>query len=219
MKYFIALCYVGLVAEMAFSQKQYSFGEDLEVYWDDKKLTLPFAGGLNAAQLQSMDIDGNGDEELVIWDINSGNIKVFQLRDNEYFHLPEWSYYFPADIMGFLILADYDGDGKRDLFTGSAFGIKAYQNVSQQGELAWKEAQNFLRLENGSNLTANLLDIPLIQDMDGDGDLDILTFNFASGDYLEYYQNTSLERKGERDIDGFASAGSGGEILNFVAVV
>lgn len=94
------------------------------------------------------------------------------------------------------------------MFTGSPFGIKAYRNVSNQGSTipTWEVAQNFLRLENGSNLTTNILDIPLIEDLDNDGDLDVLTFNFASGDFLEYYQNTSMERKGTADIDQFKAS-------------
>src|SRR5690606_33721860 len=70
----------------------------------------------------------------------------------------------------------------------------------------WEVAQEYLKLDNESNLQTNNLDIPAIMDIDGDLDLDIVTFNFASGDFLEYYQNTSVERNGIPDIDGFASA-------------
>ncbi len=106
--------------------------------------------------------------------------------------------------MGFLILADFDRDGKKDLFTSTALGVKAYRNTSSGSQISWTIAQNFLRLEGANNIPANNLDTPLLQDLDGDGDLDLLLFNFAVGDYLEYYRNTSIERKGSPDIDGFA---------------
>src|SRR5690606_33290681 len=67
-------------------------------------------------------------------------------------------------------------------------------------------AQDYLRLDNRSNLQMNTLDVPAIVDLDGAGDLDIVTFNFASGDFLEFFKNTSVERKGMPDVDGFASA-------------
>ncbi|MEX2511702.1 MAG: T9SS type A sorting domain-containing protein [Cyclobacteriaceae bacterium] len=207
MKYLIILFFTLLTTELLYGQKTYQFGNDIEV-WTGEKLSMPFAGGLNAAQIQKMDVTGNGLEELVIWDINAGSLKIFQQGDDEFLHLPDATFHFPNDISGFLILEDYDGDGKKDLFTGSPFGIKAYKNISPTGSKfpEWETAQDFLRLENGANLTANPLDIPLIQDLDGDGDLDILTFNFATGDYLEFYKNTSQERKEENDIDGFSPA-------------
>ncbi|WP_439483573.1 T9SS type A sorting domain-containing protein [Cyclobacterium plantarum] len=175
---------------------------------EGRELSMPFAGGINAAQVKEFDLDGDGIEELVVWDINAGMIRAFKKTGGQFTNIPEAAFYFPDDVNAFLLLKDFDGDGRKDLFTGSPFGIKVYKNNTGTGEVfpAWEVAQDFLRLDNGANLTSNILDIPLIEDLDGDGDLDVLTFNFASGDYLEYYQNTSIERKSQADVDGFASA-------------
>ncbi|MBD8487997.1 T9SS type A sorting domain-containing protein [Echinicola sp. CAU 1574] len=190
----------------SFAQKAYQYQEKT-ISQNEQVLPMPFAGGINSAQVQSMDLNGNGVEELVIWDINSRSIKVFEQNSGQYHELPYMHHFFPADVSGFLVLADFDGDGKKDLFTSTAFGIKAYKNMSDNGDSTptWEVAETFLKLENGTNFQANNLDVPAIQDIDGDGDLDIVTFNFASGDYLEFYKNTSVERTGTANIDGFAS--------------
>lgn len=198
-----------LFTSLVRAQNNFEFGTNITVLDDSgSALPMPFAGGINAAQIQKFDSNGNGTEELVIWDINAGNIQLYEKNGTTYNFLPGGAYYFPSDVNSFLVLIDFDGDGKKDLFTGSPFGIKAYRNITSPGNTlpVWEVAQNFLRLENGSNLTANILDIPLIEDIDKDGDLDILTFNFTSGDFLEYYQNTSMERKGSPDIDQFAAS-------------
>ncbi|WP_209332628.1 T9SS type A sorting domain-containing protein [Lunatimonas salinarum] len=200
--FFLALMWPSLSQ----AQKTYRLVSIGEVEPNGSQYSMPFAGGINAAQFQTLDTNGDGQEEYVVWDINARMVSVFREDNGTFTHLPELAYAFPSDISGFMVLADYDGDGRKDLFTGSPFGIKAYRNTTTPSRIQWEEAQPFLRLENGSNVTANSLDIPLILDLDGDGDLDILTFNFATGDYLEFYRNTSMERKGVADIDGFAGA-------------
>jgi hypothetical protein len=189
-----------------FGQNTFTITQNYEVKHHGTVLPIPFAGGINAALFQEMDVDGDGIEELIVWDINARQINAYKPSGDSFIHLPLASFAFPDDISGFMILADFDGDGKKDLFTSSPFGIKVYRNTTTQGSktLQWTVASNFLRLDNGSNVQANILDVPLITDLDGDGDLDIVTFNFASGDYLEFYRNTSVERKGRADIDGFA---------------
>ena len=167
-------------------------------------LTNGFSLGINSAQIQTMDLTGDGKEEWVVWDINSRQLQVFEKKGEQFLVRPELSYFFPTDVSGFLVLADFDRDGKKDLFTSTALGVKAYRNTSSGSQISWTLAQNFLRLEGANNIPANNLDTPLLQDLDGDGDLDLLLFNFAVGDYLEYYRNTSIERKGSSDIDGFA---------------
>ncbi|MDO9552076.1 T9SS type A sorting domain-containing protein [Rhodonellum sp.] len=205
MKHFLVLIFL-ILTTFAFSQTAFELDQQVKVTVAGKSLLMPFAGGINASQFQEMDVDNDGVEELIAWDINTRRVSVFKIVEDEITFLPEMSYYFPSDVNGFLVLADFDGDGKKDLFTSSTLGIKAYRNSTPtNGKFpVWESAQNFLRLDNGSNLQANNLDIPIIMDLDGDGDLDIATFNFASGDFLEFYLNTSVERKGVADIDGFA---------------
>ncbi len=193
-----------LITFRSFPQEVYSITDFPQVEVFGNQLAAPFSGGINSAQIQTMDVDGDQVEEWVIWDINSRQLQVYKKQGDTFIHLPELSYYFPPDITGFLKLTDFDKDGKKDLFTSTPLGIKAYKNTSTGANISWTVAQNFLRIDNSGNIQANNLDTPLIKDLDNDGDLDLVIFNFASGDYLEFYENTSIDRKGIPDVDGFA---------------
>ncbi|PRY86260.1 T9SS type A sorting domain-containing protein [Mongoliibacter ruber] len=205
MRYLVSVSFL-FFSLLSFGQQNFTFDQSIPVSTSEGQVSMPFTPGINAAQFQEMDTNGDGKDELVVWDINSRRILVFAFDGEQFNFLPGMGLYFPSDVNGFLVLADFDGDGRKDLFTSSPFGIKAYKNITPAGSAIpqWEVAQNFLRLDNGSNVTANNLDTPLFIDIDGDGDLDILTFNFASGDYVEFFRNTSMERKGMPDIDGFA---------------
>jgi len=188
----------------ALAQKIVELDQRKSIRVNEQVLSNGFSLGINSAQIQTIDLTGDGKEEWVVWDINSRQLQVFEKVGEQFRIRPELSYFFPSDVSGFLVLADYDRDGRKDLFTSTALGVKAYRNNSSGSQISWALAQNFLRLEGANNISANNLDTPLLQDLDGDGDLDLLLFNFAVGDYLEYYRNTSVERKGIPDIDGFA---------------
>uniref|UniRef100_UPI004047E66D T9SS type A sorting domain-containing protein n=1 Tax=Algoriphagus sp. TaxID=1872435 RepID=UPI004047E66D len=192
------------IATPLLGQKVVELDQGKTIRLKGQVLSNGFSLGINSAQIQTIDLTGDGKEEWVVWDINSRQLQVFEKKGEQFLIRPELSYFFPTDVSGFFVLADFDRDGKKDLFTSTALGIKAYRNTSSGSQISWTIAQNFLRLEGANNIPANNLDTPLLQDLDGDGDLDLLLFNFAVGDYLEYYRNTSIERKGSPDIDGFA---------------
>lgn len=193
-----------LSASPAFAQAVFELDQSKIVRVNGQDIPVGFSQGINSAQIQTLDLTGDGAEEWVVWDINSRQFQVFEKKGESFSLRPELSYLFPTDISGFLIFADFDRDGKKDLFTSTALGIRAYRNTSSGTQISWTIAQNFLRLEGANNIPANNLDTPLLQDIDEDGDLDLVIFNFAVGDFLEFYRNTSVERKGTPDIDSFA---------------
>jgi hypothetical protein len=47
-----------------------------------------------------------------------------------YKHAPQYSAYFPEDLTGWVLLRDFNGDGKADIFTADGGGVKVYLNTS-----------------------------------------------------------------------------------------
>lgn len=173
---------------------------------DDKALAMPWCGGLNACQFGSMDLDFDGKKDIVAFDRHGNRLLCF-LNCGEAGEIRyEWSESharcFPK-INDWCIFADYDGDGREDIFTYSKgwAGIKVYRNTSTD-TLAFQLVKSpYLTSFQGGgevNLLATDADYPAIVDLDGDGDLDILSF-WALGTFIEKHVNMSVERFGTRD--------------------
>ncbi|MCV9388103.1 T9SS type A sorting domain-containing protein [Reichenbachiella ulvae] len=164
------------------------------VYGSDQLLQYPFAGGLNSGQYQAMDLDGNGDEDLVIFDRSAERITCFENQSDHYEYQPAFEALFPSGLKNWIVLADYNCDGLMDLFASAQLGIKVYENIGEPGSPAWDlVADPLLTLSGGSeiNVFLNATDIPSIVDLDGDDDLDILVFNFSTGTDIEFHRNVT----------------------------
>ncbi len=176
-------------------------------------LTMAWAGGLNAAHYNTMDLNGDAKDDLVIFDRMAGKLFTFLNQDNKYIYTPEYEAFFPDDITNWLLLRDFNCDGKKDIFTGNIFGIKVFTNTTTAGEnLSWKPfsfatgfsgSKSEVLLTKGFSGRINLQlqpdDLPAISDADGDGDLDIFNVRFIGQGTVEYHQNFSMERYGTCD--------------------
>jgi hypothetical protein len=160
---------------------------------------MPWAGGLNAAQYNTIDLNLDGIDDLVLFDRTSNKINTFLADNGEYLYSPDYESFFPEGMSNWVILRDYDCDGRKDIFTSSSFGMTLYRNTSESDILTWEIAADpVTTLGTGSILPIKIngSDIPAIEDIDGDGDLDVLMFGFNGGG-LQYHQNFSMERTGE----------------------
>jgi hypothetical protein len=168
----------------------------------NESLAQPWAGGLNSAQVNELDVTGDGTPDLVLFERTANKVLVYIAENKSYRFAPEYEYLFPADLQKFLLLRDFNGDGRNDIFTGHPFGIKVYINTTHAtSTLSWNHFQfttpggglSEVILTTGFSGKINVQmqadDVPSIGDMDADGDLDILTMNFGGSGQVEYHKN------------------------------
>ena len=162
---------------------------------------------MNACQFGRMDLDQDGKKDLLVFDRHGDRLLCYlnkgAVGEIRYEYASEYVKAFPK-LNGWAEFADYDGDGKEDIFAYSKgwAGIKVYRNVSNQDGLGFVAVvEPYLTSYQGGgevNILATDADYPAIVDLDGDGDLDLLTFG-VMGTFIEKHQNFSMERYGNRD--------------------
>lgn len=169
------------------------------VHVQGQPLLQPWVGGLNSPQFSAIDLNQDGQPDLFVFDRSSKQVTTFlAVQTNgqwRYQHAPQYEASFPRDLHAFALLRDYDRDGAPDLFTASNLGLKVYRNISAvTGRLAFEVAHPVLYYDTDINLLVGSEDLPALTDMDGDGDLDILMWEWSSGTKLEYFQNQQVEQ-------------------------
>ncbi|HHP7242127.1 MAG TPA: T9SS type A sorting domain-containing protein [Cyclobacteriaceae bacterium] len=186
----------------SYAQIQLDSFDDAELVIEGERLRNPWTGGLNAAQVSTMDIDFDDDDDLIVFDRASNTVSVFIADQGRYDYSEDHAFLFPDDITNWFLLRDYNFDGKKDIFTFTGLGIRVFKNISDEGEIQWElVADPILTKGFGqiTNLFLNATDIPAIADLKNDGDLDILVFNFATGITIRKYENLSQDNFGNAD--------------------
>jgi len=206
MKNLVFLFLLVLSAQILGQSLQFKFNQDINVSNGQGILKNAWAGGLNAVQFAQMDLNGDGFEDVLAFDRT--NQKLFTYINKSTIggaivlaYDPNFEKYFPL-IENWLILCDFDGDKRKDLFTSTSAGVKVYRNISVGSNLKFELFSEALFSEGFSskiNLYVAASDIPAIGDLDGDGDIDILSFE-PGGHYLEFHKNMSKEKTGQMGL-------------------
>ncbi len=197
----LAVCFQS-TAQQAFYQAQ-----DLTITKNGSDLVNPWAGGANVPQLSAIDLNNDEVLDLIIFDKNGDQINCFINKGTpgtvDYHYAPEYNEKFP-ELKGWVLLRDYNCDGKMDIFTSNNGAIRVYINTSLSDELSFEIIGTILtdRGSGPTNLYVSSVDIPHIGDIDYDGDLDVLTFGIV-GSHIEWHKNNSIELYGACDSLNF----------------
>jgi hypothetical protein len=186
--------------------------DTIPVVENGKVLKMPWANGINFANISNVDLNMDGKLDLVAFDKLNGfgvgrfrcfvNTGIFVGGQTTYTFQPELSYLFPA-CANWALFYDYNCDGKEDLFCSTSAGMMVYANTSYTNAggpatVSFTLSTPLLYTDyqgTPANLYAATNALPGLSDIDGDGDMDILTFS-PGGVMIEYHKNMSMENYG-----------------------
>ncbi|MCF8366444.1 MAG: T9SS type A sorting domain-containing protein [Bacteroidales bacterium] len=202
MNKFFTFIFFNILVLSGSSQIQLIAFDSIPIQRNAQPLSNAWAGGFNCPQFSEIDLNNDGKKDLVTFERNFyGVVKTFintgNAGESVYKYDPSFRMFFPQ-MRNWMLLRDYNCDGKEDIFTSVPAGIAVYRNDSEGANLKFSQV-TFLLIGEGLNgpgpVYVSPPDIPAIEDIDGDGDLDILSFNIV-GSTVEYHKNLSMELYG-----------------------
>jgi len=214
---FLPSLLLSFAAAGASAQWDLHFDPAIPVTRQGATLDLAWAGGLNYAQVSAIDLNGDGLKDLLFLDHSysfpSGHKAVMLLRTSSaegtayYRPVRDYDNVPPLDRLHDWALArDYNCDGKVDLCSYTQAGFGVWKNTGDNNGLSFEPVKSLVYsayvspsgAQTNANLFISQVDLPGIEDIDGDGDLDVITFSLL-GTYVEYHKNLSMETYGTCD--------------------
>ena len=200
---------LALSTELSFGQLFFKRHDAVAVSEENGLLAFPWAGGLNHGQFSNMDFDNDGRNDIFVFDKTGDAVHCFRMNEaNELENAPRYREMFVNQhsidrkrLHDWVLLRDFNGDGKSDIFTYSNGGMAIYRNDGNADTLVFTMITNKLLSNYGSgliNIYVSPVDLPAIMDVDNDGDMDVVTFSLF-GTSAEYHENRSMQLYGTAD--------------------
>ncbi len=184
--------------------------DTIRVLENGAQLRNPWAGGINFPAINELDVNGDGRKDIFIYDKFNSRISVFLNNGSTNYqqawdYSPDYAFKFPP-INQWVLMYDYNCDGREDLFTLSPIALSAmavYRNDYIPGTgLQWTLVDDYLDEAFQSirqNIFVNGVSLPGLSDVDGDGDMDIIGYNSLPDARFIYHRNYSMEDYGVCD--------------------
>ncbi|HWB62916.1 MAG TPA: T9SS type A sorting domain-containing protein [Chitinophagales bacterium] len=163
----------------------------------------PWAGGMDSPQFSDINLNNDGIPDLFVFDRVGSRVLTYLgnggATDTMFTYAPQYESLFPTDLQNWAQIKDYNNDGVPDLFTFTNGGTRVFKGSRQGANLHFDLVSPLLRYGFG-NISNNIYtlsaDFPVFIDVNGDGDLDVLTYNI-SGTTISYYENLTKENPGD----------------------
>src|SRR4051812_30506994 len=98
------IAFLMLFAISAAGQFTYRIDAGVPVSVNGKTLSLAWTGGLNSPQFSTMDLDGDGAEDLVVFERMANKFVTFVNRSGKYIHEPLFETQFPPEADQWVLL-------------------------------------------------------------------------------------------------------------------
>ena len=115
------------------AQILFQYDSSVRVFENGKLIENAWAGGINSGQFGKIDINGDGVDDLVVYDRSANLLHPFITMEEQYVYHPSYRAFFPDDIEGWILFRDYDCDGRKDIFAHTDRGMKVYRNNTDTG--------------------------------------------------------------------------------------
>ncbi|MDX5442426.1 MAG: T9SS type A sorting domain-containing protein, partial [Hymenobacteraceae bacterium] len=200
-----------LLCALAFSykaqaQQQFNFRyrQDVKVVIGTDTLKRPWNAGVNAPQYNTLDLNNDNQEDLVLFDRTTNKVYTYLAVNRngqwQWQYAPEYEAIFPAELNGWMLLRDYNCDGRKDIFTMSpSYDVRVYRQQVTNGIISFRNEFPVLNYlfpgqTSYSNMYQDAYSMPAVVDIDNDGDLDILAFDFGTVTEINWYKNMRIEQ-------------------------
>jgi hypothetical protein len=201
------LIFFGLLfGGISFGQFGFQRTNFITVEEDGLEEVFAWVGGMDYCQFSNIDLDFDGVEDLFVFDRTCNKVLTFLQKggpgETDYEYAPQYETDFPLDLHDWVLLADYNCDGKKDIYTYAIGGARVFKNTGSIADgNTFELASPLLKTTIYGGVTYMYLsspDIASIVDVDGDGDTDVLGFGVL-GTAVEYHKNLSMELYGTCD--------------------
>lgn len=192
-----------LLPVLIYAQPKYPV-TDVTILRSGNPIRNAWAGGFNNPVFSTIDINGDSLKDLFVYDKAGWKALVFLNTGSKghpsFTYAPQYDRLFPPGLRDWAIMRDYNHDGVSDIFAltekSSSVVLGVYKGYRSGQFLGYDLAYSDLSYTLGmfqQNIFTYADNMPVIMDVDGDGDIDILAPDQAGGITLDYFKNMAVD--------------------------
>ncbi|MCB9046493.1 MAG: T9SS type A sorting domain-containing protein [Chitinophagales bacterium] len=188
---FILLSNAGFAQFQDDVYRQYS---DVVVKNGNTIMELPWTGGVNNPHIAMADLNHDGLNDIVVLEDYLSLSTYIATGKGTFRYDFRYEHNFPENITGYIKFMDFNRDNIPDLVHHGNSGVSVSYGYYDKDSLKFRYYKDLGYILNGnwSNVLVSGNSVPGMADIDGDTDIDILSYNWA-GEYITYYRNCQVE--------------------------